>query len=140
MGALVEVTRSGDLCILTLNQPPLNALDQPLRAALRARLAQALAEPATRAIVISGMGRTFASGADLRDLDVPEAAPGLAEVCALIEGSAKPVVAALHGAVLGGGLELALAAHWRVATMDARLGLPDVTLGLMPGYAKPAWS
>ncbi|MBL8560985.1 MAG: enoyl-CoA hydratase/isomerase family protein, partial [Gemmobacter sp.] len=121
------------LAWLELDAPPLNALSQGLRAALWQAVEGAEADPAVRGLVISAAGRSFPVGADIAELDLPPQSPGLPDLCDRIEACTKPVVAALHGTALGGGLELALAAHGRVALATTRLGLPEVTLGLLPG-------
>src|ERR1700753_1594945 len=94
---------------------------------------QAIADPEVKAIVLTCGGRTFIAGADITEFGKPPKPPGLQEVLPEIETSRKPVVAAIHGPALGGGLEVALACHFRVATKEARLGLPEVKLGLLPG-------
>ena len=96
-------------------------------------LKQAIADSATQAIVIACAGRTFIAGADITEFGKPPADPSLHSVLDLIEGSPKPVVAAIHGTALGGGLEVTLACHYRVGVKDARFGLPEVKLGLLPG-------
>ncbi len=104
-----------------------------MRLALVECLDRALADPAVSVIVILGEGRSFPAGADIAEFGKPPVDPGLPEVCNRIEAASKPVVAALHGNALGGGFELALAAHYRVALNTTRLGLPEVTLGILPG-------
>ena len=111
----------------------MNALAQPIRAALLAAVHAAAADPAVGAIVIHGSGRCFVAGADLREFAAPPRAPLLNDVLLAIETIAKPVVAAMHGLALGGGLELALACHYRCATADTRLGFPEIKLALIPG-------
>jgi 3-hydroxyacyl-CoA dehydrogenase len=129
----VDLDRRGRVAVLTVNNPPVNALSQHVRQGLREGVKQAIADAATSAIVITCAGRTFIAGADITEFGKPPAAPGLSEVLDLIEGSAKPVVAAVHGTALGGGLEVTLACHYRVGVKDARFGLPEVKLGLLPG-------
>ena len=121
------------LAWLELDAPPLNLLSCPLRAALWQAVERAEADPAVRGLVISAAGRSFPAGSDMAELDQPAHAPSLSDLCDRIEACGKPVVAALHGTALGGGLELALAAHGRVALAKARMGLPEVNLGLLPG-------
>ncbi len=121
------------LAWLELDAPPLNLLSFALRAALWQAVEGAEADPEVRGLVISAAGRSFPAGADIAELDQPPQAPSLSDLCDRIEACGKPVVVALHGSVLGGGLELALAAHGRVALAKARLGLPEVNLGLLPG-------
>jgi 3-hydroxyacyl-CoA dehydrogenase len=119
--------------VLTVNNPPVNALSQHVRQGLHEGVKQAIADAAVSAIVITCAGRTFIAGADITEFGKPPVAPGLHEVLDLIEGSPKPVVAAVHGTALGGGLEVTLACHYRVGVKDARFGLPEVKLGLLPG-------
>ncbi|HGG04847.1 MAG TPA: 3-hydroxyacyl-CoA dehydrogenase, partial [Aliiroseovarius sp.] len=113
--------------------PPVNALGAEVRRALSQQLARAEQDDAVSAIVISAAGRTFPVGADVREFGQPPVDPILTELCNQIEAAHKPVVAALHGSVLGGGLEIALAAHYRIADHGTKLGLPEVTLGILPG-------
>ncbi|HXD97794.1 MAG TPA: 3-hydroxyacyl-CoA dehydrogenase NAD-binding domain-containing protein [Candidatus Acidoferrum sp.] len=129
----VDLDRRGRVAVLTVNNPPVNALSQHVRQGLRDGVQQAIADSAVGALVITCAGRTFIAGADITEFGKPPAAPGLHEVLDLIEGSPKPVVAAIHGTALGGGLEVTLACHYRVGVKDARFGLPEVKLGLLPG-------
>jgi len=117
---------------LTVDNPPVNALTQPVRAALLTHLQAAIDSPDVGAIVILAQGRTFPAGADLRDYQQHALTPSLADVCTQIEAAPKPVLAAIHGTALGGGFELALACHFRLIDAGAQLGLPDVALGLVP--------
>jgi 3-hydroxyacyl-CoA dehydrogenase len=119
--------------IIAIEHPPVNALAQPVRAALLAALEHAEGDASVVALVIMGSARTFVAGAEIRDLDDPPLEPVLVDVLARIEACRKPVVAAISGFALGGGLELAMACHVRIASPDARLGLPEVKLGLLPG-------
>jgi 3-hydroxyacyl-CoA dehydrogenase len=129
----VDLERRGRVAVITVNNPPVNALSQHVRQGLRDGVSQAVADPAVAAIVITCAGRTFIAGADITEFGKPPQAPSLHEVLDLIEGSPKPVVAAVHGTALGGGLEVTLACHYRVGVKDARFGLPEVKLGLLPG-------
>src|SRR2546426_630053 len=129
----VDLDRRGRIAVLTINNPPVNALSQHLRQGLRDGVTQAIADAAVGAIVITCAGRTFIAGADITEFGKPPREPGLHEVLDLIESSPKPVVAAVHGTALGGGLEVALACHYRVGVRTARFGLPEVKLGLLPG-------
>ncbi len=129
----VDLDRRGRIAVLTINNPPVNALSQHVRQGLRDGVTQAIADAAVGAIVITCAGRTFIAGADITEFGKPPREPGLHEVLDLIEGSPKPVVAAVHGTALGGGLEVALACHYRVGVRTARFGLPEVRLGLLPG-------
>lgn len=121
------------VALVTLDRPVANALAPSLRAELRDVLADVMADDAVRAVVLRGAGNGFSSGVDISQYDGPLASPWISDLCTLIENAPKPVVACLHGAVLGAGFELALAAHARVASRQARLALPEVTLGLIPG-------
>jgi 3-hydroxyacyl-CoA dehydrogenase len=129
----VDLDRRGRVAVLTVNNPPVNALSQHVRQGLRDGITQAIADGAAGAIVIVCAGRTFIAGADITEFGKPPAAPGLHEVLDLIESSPKPVIAAVHGTALGGGLEVTLACHYRIGVKDARFGLPEVKLGLLPG-------
>ncbi|RAI45351.1 3-hydroxyacyl-CoA dehydrogenase NAD-binding domain-containing protein [Rhodoplanes roseus] len=119
--------------LVTIDNPPVNATGTDVRAGLLAAVTAAQSDGEVAALVITGAGKTFIGGADIRELDAPPSEPTLPSVVAAIEGSAKPVVAAVNGAALGGGLEVALACHVRVASKGARLGLPEVKLGVVPG-------
>ncbi len=125
----------GRVAILVIDAPPVNALGAAVRGALAEGLAAALADPAIGAIVLRAEGKTFSAGADIREFGqaAPSGVPSLPELCNRIEQSPKPVIAAVQGAALGGGMELALAAHVRLAGPEARFGLPEVALGLLPG-------
>jgi len=129
----VDLDRRGRIAVLTINNPPVNALSQHVRQGLRDGVTQAIADAAVGAIVITCAGRTFIAGADITEFGKPPREPGLHEVLDLIESSPKPVVAAERGAVHGGGLEVTLACHYRVGVRTARFGLPEVKLGLLPG-------
>lgn len=121
------------ILLVTIDNPPVNATGQEVRAGLVAAMAAATANEAVDAVVVRGAGKTFVGGADIREFGKPAADPPLPEVMAAIEGSRKPVVAAVAGVALGGGCEIALAAHARVAAPTAKLGLPEVKLGIVPG-------
>ena len=121
------------VALLVIDNPPVNALSRPVRAGLAEGLSRALGDDGIEAIVVLAAGRTFPAGADLAEFGRPPEAPRLPNLLAAIEAAPKPVVAAIHGSALGGGLELAVACHYRLASEDARLGLPEVTLGLVPG-------
>jgi 3-hydroxyacyl-CoA dehydrogenase len=130
-----ERTESGRVAMLRLRNPPVNSLSAALRAELHAAIQAALADERVRALVLAGEGGLFCCGAEIREFNTPMSTrePTLRSVIALIEGATKPVVAAIHGAALGGGLELALGCHYRVALDGASLGLPEVKLGVLPG-------
>ncbi len=120
---------------LTMNNPPLNALSHELRLGIVAALDQALADSKVRAIVLTGNDRAFSSGADIKEFagGAFYAEPFLPAVCDIVEAASKPVIAAISGACMGGGLELALGCHYRVALADAKISFPEVKLGLIPG-------
>ena len=121
--------------MITLDNPPVNGLGHAVRSAIVAGVDRANADAAVAAIVITGAGKTFSAGADIREFNTPKATaePTLRTVIRVVEASAKPVVAAIGGACMGGGLELALGCHYRVAAATAPIALPEVKLGLMPG-------
>ena len=125
----------GATAIVTLDHPPINGLGAALRAGIVEALDRALADPAVTAIVLTGSDRAFSGGADVKEFGSPKAAaePRLPVVIEALENSPKPVVAAIAGVCMGGGLELALGAHFRVARADAQIALPEVKLGLLPG-------
>jgi 3-hydroxyacyl-CoA dehydrogenase len=133
MSSVVAIKREGDVAVIEVNNPPVNALSQAVRAGLLAAVREADADAGTLAVVIRCQGRTFIAGADIAEFDQPPQPPHLPEVTEAIENCSKPVIAAIHGTALGGGFEIALACHYRVATSDAKVGLPEVKLGLMPG-------
>jgi len=130
---VVKVERRDAVAIVIVNSPPVNALSAAVRKGIADGVKSAEADASVKAIVIACAGRTFIAGADITEFGKPPQSPSLHEVIEVIENSSKPVVAAIHGTALGGGLELALGAHFRVATKDAKLGLPEVKLGLLPG-------
>lgn len=129
----VRLARRGAVAIVTIDNPPVNALGAALRGDLLGAIAEAGADAAVEAIVIAAAGRAFIAGADIGEFGKPPVHPVLPEVLEAIEGCARPVVAAIHGVALGGGLEVALACHARVAAPAARLGLPEIKLGIIPG-------
>ena len=129
----VSTRHISGVAVIEIDNPPVNASSQHVRAGLAAALSAANADGTVRAIVIACKGRTFVAGADIREFGKPPVPPGLGDVCNLIEASGKPVVAAIHGTALGGGCEIAMSCHARIATPDAKLGLPEVKLGLIPG-------
>jgi 3-hydroxyacyl-CoA dehydrogenase len=131
--AAVTLERRGAIAIIGIDNPPVNALGQAIRRGLIEKLAEAAADPGVEAVVVAGAGRAFSAGADITEFGKPPAAPELATVLRALDDSDKPIVAAIGGIALGGGLELALACHYRVAGEGARCGLPEVKLGLIPG-------
>jgi 3-hydroxyacyl-CoA dehydrogenase len=130
---VVKLERHDVIAVVTVNSPPVNALSAAVRRGIFDCIKTAAADPEVQAIVLTCAGRTFIAGADITEFGKPPQSPGLNEVIAEIENCGKPVIAAIHGTALGGGLEVALGCHFRVATKDAKLGLPEVKLGLLPG-------
>jgi 3-hydroxyacyl-CoA dehydrogenase len=133
INAVTRYDLEGDVGVITLNSPPVNALSAGVRDGLAGGMAAGLADAGAKAIVIVCEGRTFIAGADITEFGGPQRGANLFDVQDAIEGSGKPVIAAIHGTALGGGLEVALACHYRVAVPSARCGLPEVNLGLLPG-------
>jgi 3-hydroxyacyl-CoA dehydrogenase len=131
--SVVTTRKEGDVLLIVSDNPPVNALGQAVRQGLADGVAQAAADADIRAVVLICAGRTFFAGADITEFGKPPQPPGLNEVIDALEASAKPVVAAIHGTALGGGLEVALGCHYRIAARSAKLGLPEVKLGLLPG-------
>ena len=131
--AVVRSVQHGDIAVVTIDNAPVNALGADVRRGLVAAIDAAERAPEVKAVLLVGAGRNFIGGADIREFGQPPQAPFLPDVCNRIETCSKPVIAALHGVALGGGLEVALAAHYRLALPGARLGLPEVLLGLLPG-------
>ena len=130
---VAELTIEGEVATVTINSPPVNALSQAVRDGLKRGVEAAEANGAVKATVIICAGRTFIAGADITEFGKPHAAPYLPDVLDRIESASKPVVAALHGTALGGGFEVALTAHYRIAVPSAKCGLPEIKLGLIPG-------
>ncbi len=129
----VTFQRRGDVFVVTIDNPPVNALGVDVRRGLVAAIDAAEADSGAKAVLVVGAGRNFIAGADIREFGKTPQPPSLPEVCLAIENCSKPVVASIHGAALGGGLEVALSAHYRLAAPSAKLGLPEVALGLLPG-------
>jgi len=125
----------GDIAVITLDNPPVNGLGLETRRGIADGMARAAADAAVQAIVITGAGKAFSGGADIKEFNSPTALqePNLHSVIALLESAPKPVVAALHTVAMGGGLELALGCHYRIATPGTRMALPEVKIGLIPG-------
>ncbi len=119
--------------IITVDNPPLNVLSRAVRDGLLLAVREAAADRSANAVVLAGAGKSFTAGADIKEFGSTFQGADINAICAALEDMRKPVVAALHGTPLGGGVELALACHYRIATADARLGLPEVKLGLLPG-------
>ena len=133
MTSPITTHRHGDILIVTSNNPPVNALGAAVRQGLVAAIEEAEADDAIKALVITCAGQTFFAGADITEFGKPPVMPWLPEVVDRIENCSKPVVAAIHGTALGGGLEVALGCHYRVAIPTAKFGVPEVKLGLLPG-------
>ncbi|MTH76949.1 3-hydroxyacyl-CoA dehydrogenase NAD-binding domain-containing protein [Paracoccus aestuariivivens] len=131
--SVVTIARQGDIATVTVDNPPVNALGLALRQGLWDAVAELDADPAVRAVVLICAGRTFIAGADVTEFGKPPVEPHLPELVARIEAAEKPWVAAIHGSALGGGFEVALGCRFRVALPDASVGLPEVTLGIIPG-------
>src|SRR5579859_1891717 len=130
---VVRIDKRDNVALILIDNPPVNATSQAVRQGLAAAIEAANADIDVEAIVVACEGRTFVAGADIREFGKPPLPPALPDVLAVVEASMKPVVAAVHGTALGGGFELALAAHARVLDPSAVVGLPEVKLGLIPG-------
>ncbi len=130
---MITTERRGPVLIVTADNPPVNALSAAVRAGLVEAVALADADADIEAVVLRCAGRTFFVGADISEFGQPPRLPGLSEVVDRMEACSKPIVAAIHGSALGGGLEVALACHYRIAVPSAKLGLPEVKLGILPG-------
>ncbi|HSM96380.1 MAG TPA: 3-hydroxyacyl-CoA dehydrogenase NAD-binding domain-containing protein [Rhizomicrobium sp.] len=133
INAVTDLSKDGDIAIVTLNSPPVNALGADVRDGLAQGFQKAIADPSVKGVVLICEGKTFIAGADISEFGKPPKGASLFEVQNIIEGSPKPVIAAIHGTALGGGLEVALCAHYRVAVPSAKCGLPEVNIGLLPG-------
>ena len=133
MSDVVTYNREGAVGVITVNYPPVNALGHAVRSGIKNAVQQGRDDADAKALLIVAEGRTFMAGADIREFGKPMQEPGLPEVVNFVEASDKPVVAAIHGTALGGGLEVALGCHYRIAVPSAKVGLPEVKLGLLPG-------
>jgi 3-hydroxyacyl-CoA dehydrogenase len=133
INAVTDLTREGDIAILTIDSPPVNALSADVRSGLRDGALAAAADPAVKAIVLICGGRTFIAGADIAEFGKPSQGATVPEIQNALENNPKPIVAAVHGTALGGGFEVALTCHYRVAVPSAKFGLPEIKLGLIPG-------
>ena len=135
MTSPIRTERHDNVLVIVSDNPPVNALGQAVRAGLVDGIEEALSDDSIEAVVIRCDGRTFFAGADITEFGKPPVGPSLPEALDRLEASEKPVVAAIHGTALGGGCEVALACHYRVAVPSAKMGLPEVKLGLIPGAA-----
>ncbi|WP_295563957.1 3-hydroxyacyl-CoA dehydrogenase NAD-binding domain-containing protein [uncultured Sphingomonas sp.] len=133
MTSPIRTERHDDVLVIISDNPPVNALGAAVRQGLEAAIKEGVADASIAAMVIRCDGRTFFAGADITEFGKPMAEPGLPTVVDMIEASTKPIVAAIHGTALGGGCEVALGCHYRVAVPSAKLGTPEVKLGLLPG-------
>ncbi len=129
----VHVEKTDDLAFVTIDNPPVNAAGQAVRAGLIGAIADTDADDTVKAVILRAKGATFTAGADVSEFDKPAAPPHLPDVILALETTTKPWIAALHGSILGGGLEIALGCNYRIADARSKLGLPEVTLGLIPG-------
>jgi 3-hydroxyacyl-CoA dehydrogenase len=133
MTSPITTTRQGDVLIITSDNPPVNALGAAVRQGLQAGIEEARGDDSIKAVIITCAGKTFFAGADITEFGKPMQEPGLPTLVDQIEALDKPVIAAIHGTALGGGCEVALACHYHIAVPSAKLGLPEVKLGLLPG-------
>lgn len=129
----IKVENFSAVRVLSINNPPVNALSVAVRIALLNGIVAGESDPSCKAILLTGEGNYFLGGADIKEFGEPHMPPILPDLCDRIESCTKPVIAALHGACLGGGLEVALAAHYRIASEDSKIGFPEVNLGILPG-------
>jgi len=130
---IVSMRTDGDIAVITIDNPPVNAMKYEVRVGLLDRITRATGDAAVSAVVIACAGRTFVAGADITEFGQPPRQPTSIDVIEAMEASHKPIIAAVHGTPLGGGLELALGCHFRVAAPGTRLGLPEIKLGIIPG-------
>ncbi len=131
--SVVRTEVADGIAVVTIENPPINASSHAVRQGLAEAFARLAADPAVKGVVLAAAGRTFVAGADISEFGKPPVAPALREVCAAIEAMEKPVACLVHGTALGGGFELALASHYRLFDPAAEAGLPEVTLGIIPG-------
>ncbi|NIJ18063.1 3-hydroxyacyl-CoA dehydrogenase NAD-binding domain-containing protein [Sphingobium vermicomposti] len=133
MSDTVAYSVQGAIAQALIDNPPVNATSASVRQGLARAIEAMEADPAVKALVVRCVGKTFIAGADIKEFGKPMADPGLPQVMAMMDRATKPIVAAVHGTVLGGGFEVALACHYRIAARDTKFGFPEVKLGLMPG-------
>ena len=130
---IVRVEQDGDIAVIIVNNPPVNTITAAVRAGLDAALSRLASLSGVRAVLLRCEGSTFFSGADIGEFNGPPKEAEYREIFGRLEALSVPVVAAMHGTVLGGGLEITLACHYRIAAPGTRFGLPEVTLGIIPG-------
>src|ERR1700744_4201075 len=133
INSITDLTPTGDIAVITLDSPPVNALSEAMREGLIAALAAASADDQTKAILLICAGRTFIAGAYISEFGRVMTSATFKDLQIAMDAVQKPLVAAIHGTALGGGLEVAMCAHYRIAVSSAKLGLPEVSLGLVPG-------
>jgi len=133
MTSPITTTRQGDVLIITSDNPPVNALGAAVRQGIQAGIQEAKNDDSIKAVVITCAGKTFFAGADITEFGKPMQEPSLPVLVDEIEALDKPVISAVHGTALGGGCEVALASHYRIAVPSAKFGLPEVKLGILPG-------
>jgi 3-hydroxyacyl-CoA dehydrogenase len=133
MSEVVTFSKQGNIGLIIINNPPVNALAQAVRAGIRDGVERGITDKDVCAMIIISEGRTFTAGADIREFGKPSQPPILPDLIQYIEDSPKPMVVAIHGTTLGGGMEIALGCHFRIAVPNAKVGLPEVKLGLLPG-------
>ncbi|MBI2584417.1 MAG: enoyl-CoA hydratase/isomerase family protein, partial [Rhodospirillales bacterium] len=133
MGALVHYEKCGDVAVITLDNPPVNALGAGVRKAFAENIGRAITDPRIKAVVVTGAGRCFSGGADIREFGQPPTPPTLRDIIDMAEQCPKPTVAAIHGTAYGGGLELPLGCHFRVGAPSVEMTLPEIKLGIIPG-------
>src|ERR1700733_445243 len=133
INAVTDLSREGDVAVITLNHPPVNALNEAMRDGLASALGQAAQDAGAKAVLLICAGRTFIAGADISEFDKVQTGAGFKEAQDALDAVKKPILAAIHGTALGGGLEVAMCCHYRVAVASAKFGQPEVNLGLIPG-------
>src|ERR1700744_455714 len=133
INSVTDLSREGDVAVITLNNPPVNALNLAMRDGLVAALAEANKDAGAKAVLLICAGRTFIAGADITEFDKVQKGAGFKEAQDAFDAVKKPLGAAIHGTALGGGLEVAMCCHYRVAVASAKFGQPEVNLGLTPG-------
>ena len=138
VNSVTDLSRAGEIAVVTINSPPVNALSADVRNGLRDGVAKAAAAPEVKAIVVICAGRTFIAGADIAEFGKPPKGATLPELQGVLEGGPKPIIAAIHGTALGGGFEIALMCHYRVAVASAKFGcsLPNAKSGRSPTFPR----